>query len=460
MNTLTTLKSIATMFFVSSGPAKTTLSQRGTSKKRRIMNPLIQPKQRTLVFLVAFGLACLGLSPVVQAVNPAPDGCDPNFNTAEGCDALNLLTTGEGNTALGWRSLFSNTGGSFNTAVGAAALILSSGSYNTAVGVSALLLDTTGSFNDAFGVQALFNNTTGAFNSAIGGAALFTNTEGHDDVAVGGAALFFNQTGSENTAIGRQALEGNTTADDNTAVGFQALNMNQTGHNNTAVGVGALVQNVSGSMNTAIGNSAGAVITGDGNVIIGNLFGEAGVSNSTYIANIGVTSQPVGGTVLGVTVDTNTGKLGFAPSSRRYKEDIKPMDKASEGLFVLKPVTFRYKNQIDPKQRLDYGLIAEDVAEVNPELAIRNKKGEIESLNYGAIYAMLLNEFLKEHKTVQEQGATITQQRKDFKAAIAQQQNEIEALIATVKEQASQIQKVSTQVELNKSTPQIALNNR
>jgi len=381
-----------------------------------------------------------------QAITPSPDGCYPNFTTAEGCDALSLLSTGQGNTALGWRSLFSNAAGNFNTALGAGALVLSDGSYNTAVGASALLLNTTGSFNDALGVQALFNNTTGGMNTAIGGAALFTNTTGHDNVAVGGGALIFNQTGSENTAIGRQALIDNTTADNNTAVGFQALNSNHTGHNNTAVGVGSLAQNMTGSLNTAIGDSAGTLINGDGNVCIGHLFGEADVSNSTYIANVGATAQPVGGTVFGVTVDSNTGKMGFAPSSRRYKEDIKPMDNFSEELFVLKPVTFHYKNQIDPKQRLDYGLIAEDVAEVNPELAIRNQKGEIESVNYGAIYAMLLNEFLKEHR------AFVEEQRK-----VADQQQEIDRLKTELKEQRSLIQKVSDRMELKGSTTQVAI---
>lgn len=402
-----------------------------------------------LPLLVSIILFCFGILPLTQALTPTPDGCYPNYTTAEGCDALKLLSTGDGNTAMGWRSLFSNTVGNFNTAIGAAALVLTTGSYNTAVGASALLLNTTGSFNDAMGVQALFNNTTGAFNSAIGDATLFTNTAGNDNVAVGGGALFFNQTGDENTAVGRQALIENTTADANTAVGFQALNTNHTGHNNTAVGVGSLAQNATGSLNTAIGDSAGAVITGDGNVCIGHLFGEADVSNSTYIANIGATAQPVGGTVVGVTVDSTSGKLGFQPSSRRYKEDIKPMDNASEELFVLKPVTFRYKNQVDPKQRLDYGLIAEDVAEANPDLAIRNQKGEIESLNYGAIYAMLLNEFLKEHRAfIEEQGK------------VSKQQKEIDTLKQELKEQGSLIQKVNDQLQLSQRTITVANRNQ
>ena len=412
------------------------------------MTPFTYLRKTNPPLLAGLVLFCFGFLPLAQALSPAPDGCYPNFTTAEGCDALNLLSTGEGNTALGWRALFSNTEGNFNTALGAGALVLNGGSYNTAVGGGALLLNTTGSFNDATGVQALFNNTTGGFNTAIGDAALFTNTGGNDNVAAGGGALFFNETGSENTAIGRQALLENTTADDNTAVGFQALDTNHTGHNNTAVGVGALAQNVTGSLNTAIGDSAGTLITGDGNVCIGHLFGEADVSNSTYIANVGATSQPVGGTVFGVTVDSITGKLGFQPSSRRYKKDIRPMDKASEELLVLKPVTFHYKHQVDPKQRLDYGLIAEDVAEVNPELVIRNQKGEIESVNYGAIYAMLLNEFLKEHR------AFVEEQHK-----VADQQKEIDMLKAELKEEKSLIQKVSDKLELQQSATKLAAHN-
>ncbi len=431
-------------------------------------------------------LTCFALLPQMQAapqVAPPPDGCYPGFTTAEGCNALALLGAGAGNTGVGWYSLFSVVDANFNTGVGAGTLVLNTGDSNTAVGAAALLLNTigtentavgtdalvyndTGSFNSAVGVQALFSNTTGSFNTAIGNEALFSNTEGNDNVAIGGGTLVFNNTGSENTAIGRQALIDNTTGDDNTANGFQALLSNHEGHNNTAIGVGALSQNVSGSFNTALGDSAGTHITGDGNVCLGYfILGETGVDNRTYVANVGGTSQPIGGTVFGVTVDNTTCKLGFQPSSRRYKEDIKAMDKASETLFALEPVTFRYKKQIDPKQHLDYGLLAEDVAKLNPELAIRNGKGEIESLNYGAIYAMMLNEFLKEHKKVAEQQATIAelkstvaQQRKDFEATIVQQQKGIEVLTAQIKDQGAQIQKVSAQFQVRKPAPQVVVN--
>jgi hypothetical protein len=182
--------------------------------------------------------------------------------------------------------------------------------------------------------------------------------------------------------------------------------------------------------------------------------GVAGEHNACYIASIfGQMIDPMTGTA--VSVDTN-GKLGTVLSARRFKHDIKPMDSASEAILALKPVTFHYKS--DAKNTPCFGLIAEEVAAVNPDLIVRDKNGEILSVRYEAVNAMLLNEFLKEHKTVQEQGATITQQRKDFETAIAQQQKEIEALTATVKQQAAQIQRVSAQLELSKTAPQTVQN--
>jgi len=181
--------------------------------------------------------------------------------------------------------------------------------------------------------------------------------------------------------------------------------------------------------------------------------GEAGVNDGTYIRNVAFTAQPVGGTVFAVTVDSANNKLGFDPSSRRYKQDIKPMDKASEALFSLKPVTYRYKKNIDPSQGLAFGLIAEDVAKVNPDLALHNAKGEIESVRYEAINMMMLNEFLKEHSTVEQLKSTVAKQE----AIIAQQQKGMEVLTAQLKEQAAQIQKVSAQLEVSKPASQVVL---
>ena len=386
--------------------------------------------------LITFSLVCFALVQNAQAVNPPPDGGYPGGNTAEGQNALLNLTSGIYNTALGIFSLESNTTGNLNTGVGVGTLLANAADENTATGAGALLNNTTGSQNTANGAFTLFNNTEGGSNTANGFEALFNNT-----------------TGPANTASGYQALLSNTIGGTNTANGYRALASNTTGVGNTAIGNGALDANISGDNNIALGVAAGtSVITASNVIAIGST--GANVSDSCYIDNIhGATSDP--GTTLAVGVDAS-GKLGTTVSSRRFKHDIKPIDKASEAILALKPMTFHYKS--DTKGTPQFGLIAEEVAEVNQDLIVRDKKGEILSVRYDAVNAMLLNEFLKEHRKNQEQEATITQQRKDFEAAIAQQQKEIEALTATVKEQASQIHRVSAQLEASKPAPQVVGN--
>src|SRR6266542_4001820 len=363
--------------------------------------------------LVLFALGSLALSPMAQAVVPAPDGAYPGFNTAEGQNALKNLSTGQANTAVGWFSLFSDTTASFNTGVGAGTLALNTGDNNTATGAVALFLNTTGIENTATGAAALLSNTTGGQNTANGAFALFSNTEGSFNTANGDLALNRNTTGIENTAIGWGALNRNTTGIENTAIGLQALFSNTTGNNNTANGYQALTSNTEGDQNTAngtvalfnnttgtgnvaLGNGAGFnATTGNLNVYIGaGMVGVADESNACYIASIfGQTS------VNGVPVLINSdNKLGTTTSSKRFKEEIKPMDNASEALFALKPVTFRYKKQIDPQGIPQFGLVAEEVAQVNPDLVVRDEKGEIYTVRYDAVNAMLLNEFLKQHK--------------------------------------------------------------
>ena len=426
-------------------------------------------------FLILLPLVCFGLAPMAQAVGPDTDGAIPGSNNGDGIGVLVSRTTGIWNTGAGFQALNHLTSGNQNTATGLRALNNdTNGGYNTATGVYSLFSNASGFFNVGTGAYSLANNTTGIHNTAHGYAALFRNADGTDNTAAGFAALYHNTTaafncafgvealynnltGETNNAFGTGALFANTEGESNNAFGHLALENNTTGIWNNAFGFQALDSNVSGSSNTAIGDSAGLDITGDGNVCIGEgVLGEAAVSDSTYIRNVGSTAQAIGGTVFDVTVDSTTGKMGFDPSSRRYKEDIKPMDKASEELFALKPVTFRHKKQIDPKQHLDYGLIAEDVAKVNPELAIRNGKGEIESLNYKAINAMMLNEFLKEHQKVAEQQATIA----ELKSTVAQQQKGMDVLTAQLKEQATQIQKVSAQIEVSRPVPKVVLNNQ
>jgi hypothetical protein len=401
----------------------------------------IQLRTAILPFLIAFMLSCFGLSPKILAVVPAPDGGYPGNNTAEGTNALFSLTSGIDNTALGFEALFRNTTGDFNTAEGFGALFSNtSGTQNTATGVNALISNTTGSFNTANGVNTLLRNTTGFENAATGVQALFSNT-----------------TGFHNTAAGFQALLSNTTGNHNTADGDNALVHNTTGIFNTAIGAHTLEQNITGSSNVALGFQAGFNITGTGNVCVGeDIVGVAGESNVTRIRNIGSTPQANG---VFVTVGAG-GKLGFQASSRRYKDDIKPMDKASEALFALKPVSFRYKQEIDPARSPDFGLIAEDVATVNPDLVARDEDGKIVTVRYQAVNAMLLNEFLKEHKKVEEQQAsiaelksTVAQQKNDFQAKVAHQQEQIEALTAG-------LQKVSAQLEVSKTAPQVVNNDQ
>jgi len=407
------------------------------------MNPLIQLKKVTSVFFVA--LACFAVFPRAQAVVPAPDGGYPGGNTAEGENALFSLTTGASNTAIGFIALASNTTGDFNTAEGSNALVTNTtGFQNTATGANALISNTTGAENTANGVNTLFRNTTGFENAATGVQALFSNTTGFHNAAAGFQALFSNTTGNHNTADGDNALVHNTTGILNTAVGGHALD-----------------QNITGSSNVALGFQAGFSITGSGNVCIGqNIFGLAGESNVTRIRNIGSTAQANG---VFVTVGAG-GKLGFQVSSRRYKDDIKPMDKASEALFALKPVSFRYKQEIDPARSPDFGLIAEDVATVNPDLVARDEEGKIVTVRYQAVYAMLLNEFLKAHSKVQEQEAVIAQVKSNAakqEATIARQQKQIEALSAGLQKVSAQLATASPSrggLEASKPAPQVVNN--
>jgi trimeric autotransporter adhesin len=385
-------------------------------------------KNRNVTFTtILMALGCFALCQRAQAISPAPDGCYPGFTTAEGCNALKSLTGGAGNTGVGWYSLSSDTSGNYNTAVGAGALILNNADSNTAVGAAALLLNTGGTQNVAVGTDALVHNDTAGLNTAVGYQALFANVSGLENTAIGNQALLDNMGGFFNVAVGGAALLNNTAGNDNTAVGGGALN------------------DTTGNDNTALGFQAGILATtGDGNVYIGaGMSGAAGEANHTYIRNIKDSSVSGGGTDT-VTVNLTTGLLGHLTSSRRYKEDIKPMDKASEALFALKPVTYHYKKEIDATQSLAFGLIAEDVAKVNPGLVARNAQGQPESVHYEMVNAMLLNEFLNEHKKVEEQEATIAQLKK-----------ELQTLIARVREQDSKIQRVNDRVEANKAGPQL-----
>jgi hypothetical protein len=346
---------------------------------------------------------------------------------------------GNGNTACGSQALRDNSS-DFNTAVGLAALSSNTtGFRNTATGGTALTSNTTGSSNTANGSVALFSNTTGSQNTANGTLALFANTTGFNNTATGLNALFRNTTGDRNTATGRTTLQFNTTGRQNVATGNAALFLNTTGNDNTADGTSALLSNTTGSSNIALGLFAGGdLTTGSNNIDIGNpgvadesntiRIGTQGTHTAAYIAGVS------GAGVVGSAVKVNAaGQIGTAPSSSRYKQDIKPMDNASKAIHTLKPVTFRYKKELDPEGVAQFGLVAEDVEKVNPDLVMRDAEGKIFSVRYDAVNAMLLNEFLKEHQTVQE-------------------------LKKQVAELTEGLQKVSAKLEASKPAPQVVNN--
>jgi hypothetical protein len=381
---------------------------------------------------VVFTLICFVLLPNTQAVVPAPDGGYPGGNTAEGTQALFNLISGVSNTANGHQALFNNTIGNSNTAEGFRALFNNTtGIQNTATGFNTLFHNTTGEANTAHGREALFNNTTGENNTANGFQALFSNTSGHANTANGFEALFYN-IGSLNTANGVNALFRNTTGTFNTATGNEALFFNTIGNNNTAIGFRALVNNASGSSNIGVGVNAGSAVTSARNVIcVGTGLTGANVSDSCYIDNIW--QEPGGSQAVYVNA---AGKLGALVSSRRFKDEIKPMGEASEVIYRLKPVSFRYKPEVEATRLPTFGLIAEDAEKINPDLIIRDQEGKPYSVRYEQLNAMLLNEFLKEHRKVER----LT---KDFGSKLAEQQKQIAMLTAG-------LQKVSAQLEASK----------
>jgi trimeric autotransporter adhesin len=464
-----------------------------------------------LAVLELLTLGAFGLLPEAQAVTPPPDGCYAGLTTAEGCDALRLLTGGKANTAVGWHSLFSAGDANFNTGVGAGALALTTtgADSNTAVGTASMLLNTTGFINTAIGTDALLFNDSGAGNSAVGAFALYNNIDGSDNSAFGRSALVQNihahgntaigaealrsndATGNNvarfNTAIGAGALVSNTDGELNTAVGFVALSGNTVGHSNQAMGAHALANNENGVENVAIGHEAmNSNVNGLGNVAIGHqaLFRNiGGVLNTvvgwhaghdvdgidniyigdgagagiatedftTRIGNLAFVSDCYIAGIYGSTYGPadlpvrigNDGKLGTMASSARFKKDIRPMDKASESILALNPVRFHYKN--DAMGIPQFGLVAEEVAKVNPDLVVLDSDGQPYTVRYEQVNAMLLNEFLKEHRKNDEQQYKIDRQE----AKMARQEMQIQALTASLKA-------VSDQIKLSKFSANVA----
>jgi hypothetical protein len=376
------------------------------------MNPLPYLKKPTSLFLVALACFALSFASAAFGVTPAPDGGYPGRNTAEGDNALfNVNTTqGTDNTAIGYQALYS-------TIIGYS---------NTATGSGALYSDTTGYNNTATGADALTSNTIGAHNTAIGYDALDSNT-----------------IGSANTATGDLALHSTSNSIYNTATGYQALYSDTSGHDNTADGVQALYSNTTGNSNIALGSSAGTnLTTGSNNIDIGNAgvaadaktirIGAQGTQNATFVAGIYGINVGSGG----ISVYANaSGQLGTVTSSARFKRDIRSMDKASETILALRPVTFRYKPELDPDGASQFGLVAEEVEKVDPALVVRDPDGKPYSVRYEAVNAMVLNEFLKEHRKVEEL------------------EKQVEKLTAG-------LQKVSAQLEASNPAPQVVNNNQ
>ena len=393
-----------------------------------------------------------------------------------------------GNTGLGWRSLFATTGGSQNTGVGAGALVLNTDDGNTAVGAVALLLNTSGTentavgngamvFNDhrrantALGFQALEYNTSHFTNVAVGTFAA-QNTDANFNTAVGGFSLRDNTSGARNTAVGAGALESMLGGDDNTTVG-ELAGGNYTGTESNNICIGSGTEGTAGESNAIrIGNAstsgginvintsalANAITIGAGmstggiNILTLLGFGSVSIGNGLQTTN-GASTCFVGGIfnqtpVAGshaVVVGPNNQLADATLSSRRFKKDIAPIDKLSEGILALRPVTFHWKN--DNTNEPEFGLVAEEVAEVNLDWITRNPQGEVTGVRYETIPVLLLNEFLKEHKKVEEQQASISQLK-----------SEMQTMVAQLKEQAAQIQKVSAQLEVSKTAPQVVAN--
>ena len=400
------------------------------------MNPLIQLKRTSQLFVLTFLLACFGVLNGAQAVITDPEGWFAGGNTGSGEYALLNLGQGRFNTAVGLSSLHGLRDGTFNTGVGAGALSANTADNNTATGAAALLVNTTGADNTANGTSALGRNILGSWNTAVGSQALASNT-GYENTAIGFQALSSNTDGSFNDALGYSALGSNTLGTFNVGIGWGTLLLNTIGGGNTALGYEALSSDTTGSANTALGYYAGWSVTDAYNVIcIGSL--GANVSNSTWINNIyGVTTQS--GTTAPVVV-SDGGQLGIVASSERFKKDIARMKDASEAILSLRPVTFHYKT--DARETPQFGLIAGEVAKVNPALVLPDKDGKPYTVRYDAVNAMLLNEFLKEHRKVEKLEAALR------------------AVSERLAEQDAKIAKVSAQLELRKSAPQTVLNDR
>jgi hypothetical protein len=434
------------------------------------MNELIQLKTITLSFLIAFLLSCVAISPKVQALAPPPDGGYAGANTAEGDGALNSVIpqargSGANNTALGYHTLFSDTSGSFNTATGSVALANNNGSNNTANGYQALADNTNGSYNTATGSQALTNNTA-SFNSAFGGLALFSNISGSQNSAVGWGALRENIYGFANTAVGYNALTNNlgtfpppdpNIGSRNTAVGSEALYNNTNGHHNTAIGSSALFSNTTSIDNVALGSDAlYSNMDGDANTAIGVsglLHNTTGIEN-TAIGPGALSTNTTGNSniALGYAAGLHTtGSFNIDIGNEGVAGESNTIRIGTEGLHTVTliagiwgtPIVGGATVVVNGNGQLGVAAIASSLPGSHSTRRLRQ-----EMLRYEAMNMKLESNFLKEHRKVEEQQATITELKKEMKA-----------ILARVNEQESRIQKVSAELELRKAAPQMVVDN-
>jgi polyhydroxyalkanoate synthesis regulator phasin len=380
---------------------------------------------------------CLVALGSMAAVAQGWTNCTYDFSPDDcwGYEAIPNASTGVNNSAFGDYTLYSNTSGSYNTGTGYLALYSNTtSSYNTATGVAALYSNTTGENNAATGYYALFANTTGYENTAVGTEALY-NSNGYENTALGKQALYNNAGGADNTATGYVALFYNTSGYDNVADGIAALFNNTTGIYNTASGMYALDSNTTGDYNIGVGFQAGYNVTGSYNIDIGSQ-GSSGDSDAIRIGTPGAQTSFYAAGVDGVTISSgvpvyinSSGQLGTVNSSIRYKEDVHDMADASSAIFQLRPVTYRYKQPYaDGSKPIDYGLIAEEVAKIYPDLVVRSADGEIQTVQYQKLTPMLLNELQKQHQVLEQMEKTVDQQQQTIQLLKAQQTETVQIL--------------------------------
>lgn len=362
------------------------------------------------------GAALEGLSADSIQGASADDGFVGVGNTASGRDALLSNTSGSFNTSAGYQALSSNTTGTYNTAIGVASLYNNNGNFNTASGAGALNANTSGNNNSALGQNALLANTAGSGNTASGFQAISSNTTGNYNTGSGYEALLDNKSGAQNSAYGLYALHGNTRGDYNTGLGGYALYSNSAGSSNIALGYKAGFYPTAGTNNIHIGNLGAPSDTAVTKI------GTQGTQSALYIAGAS-NAVTVGASqsVAQIVVNTTTGQIGVQGSSERFKTAIEPMGASTEKLEQLRPVSFAYKSAPDGARQ--YGLIAEEVAKVYPELVVRDAKGEVLSVRYDELAPMLLNVVQRQQQRLAEQDAKMAKLETEIQALQVAKQN-------------------------------------